>query len=292
MKSLNTFQNNLNSNAFPLNTNSFQGSFDINSLMKLFDPSQLDTTILGKRQNSFINNSNFQPDLMKKVKLSTPAPFNFSGGSPSLPNFLLNSPTQFPQVGFGGNFNQELSKLQQLQTLSLLLNVNQGNLTNFPTPNLLLPSFNTMKSEEVKEKPAIKEKICMVKQEENSTIERTPSPKLVKPKKIVKTQETVNTEDTASEFSEEKDLGNVQFEEDESPLIELTKRFPDWDLATIFNFIRSGKSRQVFEKERLIKLENKKNRGRKGTKSTKQRNTRENGRTNRANKKLASYEGI
>ncbi len=41
------------------------------------------------------------------------------------------------------------------------------------------------------------------------------------------------------------------------PLTELTKLFPDWDLATIFSYAKSGKSRGEFDKERLIKKKRK-----------------------------------
>jgi len=278
MQSLHNFQNNLNPTSFPSNNLSYPGASDLTSqLMNMFDPSQLNT-ILGKRPNSLLNNPSLQPDLLKKIKMSNTNLFNFPLGASGVSNLFLNNTPNLNGLGaFGSSFGlndniAQLSQLQQLQSLSLLVNNNnQGSLKNLLPQNMLYSSLNNLNSlkQEVKELPLIQEKAFtvkqeFVKQEDNSSFTESTSQKTLKAsKKAAKNQEMVHTDDTASESSETKILKKVisNQNEEEPALTELTKVFPDWDLATIFNFMRSGKAIEVFEKERLVKLENKKNRG-------------------------------
>ena len=67
--------------------------------------------------------------------------------------------------------------------------------------------------------------------------------------------------DTASETSEDKEeIQSSPMLVEEPALASITKSFPDWDLATIFNFFKSDKPMAEFEKERLIKMEKKRGR--------------------------------
>jgi hypothetical protein len=53
--------------------------------------------------------------------------------------------------------------------------------------------------------------------------------------------------------------------EQEPILAEFTKVFPDWDLATIFEFVKSGKSKENFEKDRKTRKRRKYRTGKKKT---------------------------
>lgn len=60
-----------------------------------------------------------------------------------------------------------------------------------------------------------------------------------------------------------KNIGEL-FKEDympvnefESPLVEFTSKFPDWDLTTIFRFLKSGKTKDAYESEKRTTKEKK-----------------------------------
>jgi len=135
-------------------------------------------------------------------------------------------------------YRAEMERMQHIQNFRFLLNMNQEFQKNFMNP--------------LANKPAVKEEY--VKQEET-----TKSPTLMASKWVsdYKSETCMTSQDNLSETSEVK-AEPIQVKE--PTLVEYTKAFPEWDIATIFSFLQSGKSKESFEKEKEFRAERKKRR--------------------------------
>jgi len=165
-----------------------------------------------------------------------------------------------PNKGFPDLFDP--MRLQNLQNLNLLLNLNQSklqeNLSAIPannkkteTPAAPKSTKTSAKQKSPSTKLTIKEEY--LNQEDVHTSHESP----VSVKRALSDHKSTN--DSASETHEEKVIP-TQFTPlmvGEPVLAEYTRMFPEWDLATIFNYLKSEKSMQEFEKDRLQRLEKK-----------------------------------
>lgn len=97
-----------------------------------------------------------------------------------------------------------------------------------------------------------------VKQEEAPVSQKTPSSKISK-------TDIDPQPSYASEMSDSSPETPLQMVKNKAPVLlegapalaEFTRDFPDWDLATIFSFLRSGKPKTTFEKEKNFRNERK-----------------------------------
>jgi len=134
----------------------------------------------------------------------------------------------------------EMERYQHIQNFRFLLNMNQEFQKNF---------MNAPKA-------AMNEEFTQVKQEE--TAGKSHSLMVSKWASDQKSETCLTTHDTLSETSECKIEASVPVRE--PVLVEYTKTFPEWDIATIFSFLQSGKSKESFEKEKEFRAERKKRR--------------------------------
>jgi len=219
--------------------------------MSLFDPQNLNTDLLTKRKNPALSDP-IPDELQKKLKTTL-----ISNGIPSVPVPSLLTPLlkqqQFLPTQEPKNLYQELSdrmnvlRLQRLQNLSLLLSLQQAK----PDIPLGFPSLLINNG-------LISEKVPLILEKPNKIEERCPKREGLQQKKSPQSQGSPlsriskhsinhNTKDFALEGQE--DILNNR-----PVLSEFTRRFPDWDLSTIFNYIKSGKSLEEFEKEKKSKI--------------------------------------
>jgi len=218
--------------------------------MKLFDQQNLTTNLLHKRQNPALNDS-IQDEIQKKLKTSL-----LSSGftNPAVPNLLSplfqQQPLFLPQ-NTGGSLKEindlvNVMKLQRLQNLSAFLGMQQPKPELFTGLPLLMNnalisptnekiSLTEEKTQKLKENILIKEGLLQ---------EKTESSPL----------------SNLSKRSVNKKLHNIpainsgESLKDAPVLCEFTRTFPEWDLSTIFNYLRSGKSRDEFEKDKKPKV--------------------------------------
>ena len=245
--------------------------------MDMFDPSKLDNTLLNKRPNPNLDHF----ELQKKLK--THNIWNSQHGQLPQNNMasLLFQQNMFNGLNFPVNnltmndgFSQDFAKLQQLQNLNLLLNLNKSQYQQqqIPTANPSLftnPFLNKdglgsglMKNfENSQQQVGLKIKEEFIKEEESvqsiTNVLKKLAGKTAKPapKEEVESSSTCTNEEKDEE--EEQSVKTFIPSNKEPALVLYTEAFPDWDLATIFMFLKSNKPQDVFEKERQIKLERK-----------------------------------
>jgi hypothetical protein len=237
-------------------------------LMNMFDPFKLNTSLLNKRPASNIDNA-VEEELQKKLKTAALASnFQAPGLNPLAGLLLQQNPLMNPLFGAGlpnkglPDFFDPM-RLQNLQNLNLLLNLNQSklqeNLSALPVvnnkkteaPAAPKPTKTAAKQKSPSTKLTIKEEY--LNQEDVHTSHESP----MSVKRALSDHKSTN--DTTSDNLEEKVIP-TQFTPlmvEEPVLAEYTRMFPEWDLATIFNYLKSEKSMQEFEKDRLQRLEKK-----------------------------------
>jgi len=221
-----------------------------------------------------------QEAVYKKVKGSQTPSFPLHNQALSNLTNMFSHPLSFhmskPET------RSELDTLQQMQNFNMMLQMKQihqkhQQLSQGPSQfdpssilfhtnplalkSLLSGNFLNTKNISIKEEPIVKEEF--VKQRETSIWETSG---LFHSKRSVSdhTCDTKSLHETTSEAFEDKTNENVQIVPYKEPvLVEYTKSFPEWDLATIFSFLRSGQTKSSFEKEKEFRMERKKRRAQK-----------------------------
>lgn len=260
--------NNNQNNAFLLNMPVDRRTSALASqYMDMFDASKLDTSLLTKRTNQAFDNL-YQDNIQKKVKTLMASNDFKPTGFPQ--NLLFQQNNLFNNLPFQSNplmdqIQAELGRAQQIQTLNLLLgNMKQQQqqspkIPQFPSTKLnnqnnIALNYNknglAAKNHKTPQNLCVKEEY--VKHEETS--QGSPSLKSDKPTMCDTKSDTHVTTDSLSEI-DKNDLHS--FLEDGPVLVEYTKAFPEWDLATIFSFLKSGKPKDSFEREKKFRMERK-----------------------------------
>lgn len=268
MRSINSFQNNQNHPYFAsMNTNTQK---DLSSLvsqyMDMFDPLKVNASLLQKRERQTVDNF-YQNEVQKKVKTIMGsrdcAPIS---AIPNLASMLFHQNIPLNQSFQNIPLTEQLKlnhlrNLQQVQNPNFTINLQQeafqlqSQLFN-KEKNILNTLLNSQKPLKTMEEAKVKEEY--VKQEEAPLSKGSPNLNLGKGKITECMSENNTTNDSLSEASADKnDFFMPSPIREEPVLAEYTKAFPDWDLATIFSFIKSGKSVDAFEKEKKFRMERK-----------------------------------
>jgi len=256
--------------------------------MDMFDSSKFDPNLLGKRTSPSLEES-LEANIQKKLK----TPLN-SQNFPSNPflqnlnNFMVQpsfppvlNPTTFlgQDLALPNLLGNDILRMQHFQNYKLLYSLHQEQKQRLEASrNDLLNTVslfdnkgkvpvNTTKTLQAQLGIDVKEEY--VKQEEppvvkvaQKSLERT-ALKAAARKKINKEKKTpLIQKESLPPSSEEVQNNDVNskslLENGEEPaLLEYTRVFPDWDLATIFKFLRSGKAFGTFEQRRGQRLEKK-----------------------------------
>lgn len=224
------FQNNKTNHISPL----------ASQLMDMFDASKLEATLLRKREFQAQDNF-YQSQLQKKIKTSTinttvltRPPVQLSSMNPMAYN--LNSQFNPLMAALGGN------QTFGLQNFALMKQQKEAML------NLQPLSFPPMMAK--KEELYVKQEYIKQEEEEVPTSEGTPSSQPFK--SVLSDNQSAN-----DQLSQGSPVVSEAVEMPEPALMDFTRQFPDWDLATIFDYIKSGKSKELFEKEKQCKIERK-----------------------------------
>lgn len=199
------------------------------SVINTFNPVRAEMALLAKRRNQAIENL-YHEELCKKVKSSIVSNNNYNPLMvPNLANMIFQQ-------------NQNLIETQQqLQNLNFLLNIKPE------VPQIPQIALKQNRVDLKPQQPTKALKIIKENKEEKIT---------VKEEYVQQThQEELLTSQGSPSSKSEVSQGKIEVEL--SALTDFTQQFPDWDLSTIFHYIKSGKSMDVYEKERKIKLENK-----------------------------------
>lgn len=248
MRSLHTSQNTQpNLNLINMMNNNRGVSSLASQFMDMFDASKLNTSLLKKRELQ-TQDSLHQRQLQKKIKISTdntdltrPSPLQLTGINPML--YGLNCQFNPLLAALGGDQSFGLQSASQLQNLALLKQQKEALLGLQPLsfPNL----SNSQSLLQMKVQQSLKQEY--IKQEEAPTSQSSPNSNPFK--------STLSDKHTMNEDSPVHQTSTLEMTE--PALVDFTREFPDWDLATIFSYIKSGKSREVFEKEKQYKIERK-----------------------------------
>jgi len=196
-------------------------------------------------------------DAKKRIKTSNNYPYNEPQAFPqSSTEMAFRGMKQnfYEPSNTRGIFHQNNQALQQAHYLELLMSMKEKmqpiqNFDKLP-PNFMLPhSF----SQSTKMNPFInfQETNLGVKVEDESKVHQDQLPKVKKEAgKKSPSQASTRPEQTQNECSSPMIC--------EAPaLTEFTKHFDDWDLCSIFEFLRSGKTKEEFTIEKKGKLSKK-----------------------------------
>jgi len=210
------------------------------------------SSLLGKRGNQVLENCLYEK-LQKKVKPSQTIP---QYTNPHFHCFTLN-------------FNKDkcdIKSLSHLKAVNIKVEETEKSL-NSSSQSYLCP-FQVKKdtfasldnSKQIKEEFKHTQKDFDVKQEDISTWEMQNACDFKTFLDKDRQSETTCTYEAFSETSERHLCLEKLPIIEESALSEFTRGFPEWDLATIFTFLNSGRSKESFEKERTFRNERKRRR--------------------------------
>ena len=217
----------------------------------LLNHQQPETALLGKRPNQVFNFS-LQDSPYKKIKdcsLTVP-PSQYNA-----PDQVMDTLTEILsdiKIQNKINYMKFILKMKQLKQQGLIQDETQ---------------FNALVQRH-KTKTSFNNKILLKQILEKKDIlgKEKMFPKLFKNKEKTHTDSKNSIIDLTetNETNVKLEAGSESFEEvnvvpfTEPVLIEYTKNFPEWDLATIFGFLGSGQSKTSFEKEKEFRQERKK----------------------------------
>lgn len=256
----------------------------VQQYMDMFDPDKLEPNLLTKRKTPPFD-SILQDVLKKKVKdftipINKPSSFSTSDLTTFMPlyqNHLLDSSfgkkTDLKQ-GYDivdGQFKTEFDRIQQTPGLGLLLSMRQQQeALCFSTGLMQQNNLNFISNQMFQkngENVYVKEEY--IKQEDSETNLEAVS--LGFAKELTNNFQIKNQieKDSLLETDTENSEIHDPLISEEPVLAEFTKGFPDWDLVTIFSFLKSGKTKDYFERERKSKAERKLRKRRRGSKSMK-----------------------
>ena len=242
-------QNNHNIKDFPKNPTDQSLSTLASHYMKMFDFPQPENVLLGKRSAQSLGNLS-QILLEKKTKTSffannmaTNSVSSILPGISVQQKFMMNSPLQ--------NFDK--FDPNTLGLLALHQNFALGSINEI---GLGYEQNNFLRENDVLDGDGILIKEEFMKQEECDQNNQSISIHTNSLKTKVKLHQKNSSSYEHSNNDYKTSHKNSEFDENEPVLSEFTKSYPDWDLLTIFRFLRSGKSRIAFEAERKVKKEN------------------------------------